>query len=232
MLYTQTSLSLAYNLEQVLKSRHCCSATYQFGIVACLRLEPKSYSTRLYSLHRRCSFGPVVSCCSGSRAALWVFRAVCRFSAPWSCLCAVCFSPWNWWLPEVAVAVCWSCSFGWGWGKWRCYPMLIMTLCCWRCALWRWAIWIWWWLACKPFPGLCVHTWTGRWSASAVAIRSLSLFTNRADRCSQISNLDSWCATHVSKTLDVVHRYALLVSNSDDDDDELMHNVLRCHLTY
>ena len=28
----------------------------------------------------------------------------------------------------------------WGWGKWRCYPVLIMALCCWRCALWRWAI--------------------------------------------------------------------------------------------
>ena len=33
-------------------------------------------------------------------------------------------------------------------------------------------------------------------------------------RCSQISSLNSWCATRVSKTHDVVHRYALLVSNS------------------
>ena len=92
MLYTQTSLSLVYNLERVLKSLHCYSATYQFGIVTCLRLEPKSYSTRLYSLHRRCSFGPVVSCCSGSWAALWVVHTVCRFSAPWTEL-SVCRLP-------------------------------------------------------------------------------------------------------------------------------------------
>ena len=54
-------------------------------------------------------------------------------------------------------------------------------------------------LACKPFPGLCACTRTGRWCASVVAIRSLSLFTNRADRRSQINSLDSWCATRVSK---------------------------------
>ena len=59
MLYTQTSLSLVYNLERVSKNLHCYSATYQFGIVAWLRLEPKNYSTKPYSLHRRCSFGPV-----------------------------------------------------------------------------------------------------------------------------------------------------------------------------
>ena len=79
-------------------------------------------------------------------------------------------------------------------------------------------------LACKPFPGLCACTRTGRWCAcirngrwcaSVVVIRSLSLFTNWADRCSQINSVDSWCATHVSKTLDIVHRYALPVSNSD-----------------
>ena len=70
-------------------------------------------------------------------------------------------------------------------------------------------------LACKPFPGLCACTRTGRWCASVVAIRSLSLFTNWADRRSQINSVDSWCATRVSKTLDVVHSYALLVSNSD-----------------
>ena len=69
-------------------------------------------------------------------------------------------------------------------------------------------------LACKPFPGLCVCTGTGRWCASVVATRSLTMSTDRADRCSQISSLGSWCATRVSKTLDVVHRYALLVSNS------------------
>ena len=71
-------------------------------------------------------------------------------------------------------------------------------------------------LACKPFPGLCACTWTSWWCASVVAIRSLSLFTNRADGRSQTSGrLDSWCTTRVTKTLDVVYRYALLVSNSD-----------------
>ena len=67
-------------------------------------------------------------------------------------------------------------------------------------------------IACKPFPGLCACTRTGRCGASVMAIRSL--YTNRADRRSQINSLDSWCATLVSKTLDVVHRYALQVSNS------------------
>ena len=76
MLYTQTSLSLVYNLERVSKNLHCYSATYQFGIVAWLRLEPTSYSTKLYSLHRRCSFGPVAV---ALRAALWVVRAVSAF---------------------------------------------------------------------------------------------------------------------------------------------------------
>ena len=66
-------------------------------------------------------------------------------------------------------------------------------------------------LACKPVPGLCACARTGRRCASVVAIRSLSLFTNWADRSSQISSLDSWCATRVNKTLDVVHGYALLV---------------------
>ena len=50
-------------------------------------------------------------------------------------------------------------------------------------------------LACKPVPGLCACTRTSRWCASVGAIRSLSLFTNRADRRSQISSLDSCCAT-------------------------------------
>ncbi len=69
-------------------------------------------------------------------------------------------------------------------------------------------------LACKPFPGLCACTRTGQRCVSVVAIRSLSLFTDRADRHSQISSLDSWCATRVSKMLDI-YRYALLVSNSN-----------------
>ena len=70
-------------------------------------------------------------------------------------------------------------------------------------------------LACKPYPGLCACTRTGRWCVSVVATMSLSLFINQADRHSHISSLDSWYATRVSKTLDIVHRYALLVSNSD-----------------
>ena len=48
------------------------------------------------------------------------------------------------------------------------------------------------------FQSAC--TWTGRWCALVVAISSLSLFTIRADRRSQISSLDSCCATRVSKT--------------------------------
>ena len=68
-------------------------------------------------------------------------------------------------------------------------------------------------LACKPFPGLCACTQTGRWCVSVVVIRSLSLFTNWADRCSQISSLDFCCAPRISKTLDVVHRYALYINN-------------------
>ena len=69
-------------------------------------------------------------------------------------------------------------------------------------------------LACKPYAGLRVCPHTGRWCTSGVATRSLSLFTKQADSYSQISCLDSWCATRISKTLDVVHRYAaLLVSN-------------------
>ena len=85
-------------------------------------------------------------------------------------------------------------------------------LCCFQCSnapFWR-----------KQHPhrqpdNLCACIRIGQWCASVVAIRSLSLFTNQADRCSQISSFDSCCATRVSKTLDVVHRYALLVSNSD-----------------
>ena len=61
-------------------------------------------------------------------------------------------------------------------------------------------------LACKPYAGLHVCPQTGRWCTSGVATRSLSLFTKRADSCSQISCLDSWCATRISKTLDVVHK--------------------------
>ena len=88
---------------------------------------------------------------------------------------------------------------------------------CWSgfCMAESWARRLWLCLTCKPFPGLCACTRTGRWCASVVVIRSLSLFTNQADRRSLINSLDSWCATRISKTLDVVHRYALLVSNSD-----------------
>jgi len=60
-----------------------------------------------------------------------------------------------------------------------------------------------------------------QWWQLGLCLCSLTEQTNAAN---------SWSATRVSKTLHVVHRYALLVSNSDDD--ELMLNVLRCHLTY
>ena len=41
----------------------------------------------------------------------------------------------------------------------------------------------------KAFPGLCACTRTGRCCASVVTIRSL--FTNRADRRSQLNSLNS-----------------------------------------
>ena len=67
-------------------------------------------------------------------------------------------------------------------------------------------------LACKPFPGLCrVPELAGgarEWWQLGLC---LCMFTNRADRRSQTNR----CATRVSKTLYVVHRYALLVSNSN-----------------
>ena len=94
MLYTQTSLSLVYNLERVSKSLQCYSATYQFGIVAWLRLEPNSYSTKLYSLHRRCSFGPVavalgqLSVSFVLSAAFLLLGVVCQCTSPQ--LCTVC----------------------------------------------------------------------------------------------------------------------------------------------
>ena len=81
------------------------------------------------------------------------------------------------------------------------------------CMAESWAIRLSLWLACKPFLGLCACTQTGWWCVSVVAVGTL--FTDWADRCSQISSLDSWCTTRISKTLDVVHRYALLVSKSD-----------------
>jgi len=62
-------------------------------------------------------------------------------------------------------------------------------------------------LSCKPFLGVC--TQTGRWCMSVVATRSLYLFTDRADSCSQISSLDSWCTACLSKTLDLVQGYML-----------------------
>ena len=114
MLYTQTSLFLVYNLERVSKSLHCYFATYEFGIVAWLRLEPKKllYQTILTTPSLLFWTG-----CSGSRAALWVVHAICCFTAPWSCLCSSWFAPWSWWPPDVAVAACWTCSFGWGYGN-------------------------------------------------------------------------------------------------------------------
>ena len=161
MLYTQTSLSLVYNLERVSESLQCYSATYQFGIVAWLRLEPNSYSTKLYSLHRRCSFGPVAV----ALGQLSVVRAVCRFSAPWSCLYSAWFAPWSWWPPDVAVAACWSCSFGWGYGNDATTPCSSdhgAVLCGVSCALCdeRGDLWWWWWV--RPQSGgehvVCLDT--------------------------------------------------------------------------
>ena len=136
MLYTQTSLSLVYNLERVSKSLHCYCATYQFGIVAWLRLEPNSYSTKLYSLHRRCSLDRL-QWLSGSSLS----RSCClRFTAPWS-----------WWPPNVAVAACWTCSFGWRYGNDAITPYsfdhgaVLLALCSELCSV-RWARW--WWCGC------------------------------------------------------------------------------------
>ena len=116
MLYTQTSLSLVYNLERVSKSLQCYSATYQFGIVAWLRLEPNSYSTKLYSLHRRCSFGPVAVALGQLSesfvlsAAFLLLGVVCQCTSPmyrlrcdvWRtifvpklCLCGQTVSPYH-----------------------------------------------------------------------------------------------------------------------------------------
>ena len=119
MLYTQTSLSLVYNLERVSKNLHCYSATYQFGIVAWLRLEPNSYSTKLYSLHRRCSFGPVAVALGQLSQSFVLSPLFCSWS--WSCLCISWIAPWSWWPPNVAVAACWSCSLGWRYGNVVCF---------------------------------------------------------------------------------------------------------------
>ena len=133
MLYTQTSLSLVYNLERVSKNLHCYSATYQFGIVAWLRLEPNSYSTKLYSLHRRCSFGPVA-------VALGQFSESFVLSAALLLLGVVCVAL------DLFLGVGgrqMSLSLRAGRAALaedmgmtllpRAHP--IMTLCCWRCAL-------------------------------------------------------------------------------------------------
>ena len=65
-------------------------------------------------------------------------------------------------------------------------------------------------LACKPFPGLCACTQTGRWCTSVVAIRSLSLFTNRA-ATSAACILDALPASVRRLTL-FTAGYALLVT--------------------
>ena len=93
--------------------------------------------------------------CSGSRAALRVVRAVCHFSAPWSCLCSAWFAPWSWWPPDVAVAACWSCSFGWGYGNDATTPCssdhgtVLLALCSvvWAVLCAMSEVWcdVWWW---------------------------------------------------------------------------------------
>ena len=64
---------------------------------------------RLYSLSRRCYFGPVVSRCSGSRAAYSVGRSAVAVAPAPLILCAACSAPWSWWLADIAA--CWSYSF-------------------------------------------------------------------------------------------------------------------------
>ena len=167
MLYTQTSLSLVYNLERVSKSLHCYCATYQFGIVAWLRLEPNSYSTKLYSLHRRCSFGPVAVALGQLSESFVLSPLYCSLelvAAKCRCRCVLDVQLW---------LKIW---------EWRYYPVLIRS---WRCAAGAvlWAVLC----AMSEVVMIDVMAWCG----------------------------DSWCAARVNKTLDVVHRYALLVSNSD-----------------
>ena len=125
-------------------------------------------------------------------------------------------STWNrWYIMAITLWRCWlhSCGmfsllveYGFSTKGWS-YKLWDVLFLFWSpfCVAEFWARRLSLYLACKPFPGLCTCTRTGRWCASVVAIRSLSLFTNRADRRSQIISLDSWCATRVSKTLDVVH---------------------------
>ena len=116
MLYTQTSLSLVYNLERVSKSLHCYCATYQFGIVAWLRLEPNSYSTKLYSLHRRCSFGPVAVALGQLSESFVLSPLYCSLelvAAKCRCRCVLDVQLW---------LKIW---------EWRYYPVLIRS---WRCA--------------------------------------------------------------------------------------------------
>ncbi len=134
MLYTQTSLSLVYNLERVSKSLQCYSATYQFGIVAWLRLEPNSYSTKLYSLHRRCSFGPVA-------VALGQLSESFVLSAAFLLLGVVCVA-----LDLLLGVGGRQMSLSLRAGRAALAEDMgmtllprahqIMALCCWRCALW------------------------------------------------------------------------------------------------
>ena len=134
MLYTQTSLSLDYNLERVSESLQCYSATYQFGIVAWLRLEPNSYSTKLYSLHRRCSFGPVA-------VALGQLSESFVLSAAFLLLGVVCVA-----LDLLLGVGGRQMSLSLRAGRAALAEDMgmtllprahqIMALCCWRCALW------------------------------------------------------------------------------------------------
>ena len=134
MLYTQTSLSLVYNLERVSKSLQCYSATYQFGIVAWLRLEPNSYSTKLYSLHRRCSFGPVAVALGQLSesfvlsAAFLLLGVVC---VPLALLLGVGGRQMSLSLRAGRAALAEDMGM-------TLLPRAhqIRALCCWRCALW------------------------------------------------------------------------------------------------
>jgi len=151
-------------------------------------------------------------------------RSLCGITCLFSFL-PIYVSTWNRWYIMANTLICWLHSCGmfsllveiWFGAEGWLYKLWDMSFLFWSafCMAESWARRLSLYLACKPFPGFCACTRTSRWCASVVAIRSLSLFTNRTDRRSQISSLDSWCATRLSKTLDVVHRHALLVSNSD-----------------
>ena len=109
----------------------------------------------------------------------------------------------------------WFSAYGW------LYKLWDMLFLFWSgfCMAESWARKLSFCLACKPFPGVCVAGDASQLWQLGLCLCSLTEQTGAA----RSTNLDSWCATRVSKTLDVVHRYGLLVSNSS------MHAVALLH---